>query len=409
MNYIPDINISEYDYPLSDRKIAQFPLPVRDESKLLIYRKGHLSQDIFKYLISHLPEDSLLIFNETKVIHARILFQKESGAAIELFCLEPELPTRELQQAFEQRSGVVWKCLVGNSKRWKNGKLIKKIFTGNKEYILTAERINHFAEYSLIRFEWNPGDISFSDVLYTAGIVPLPPYIIRAAKESDNERYQTVYAQSEGSVAAPTAGLHFTQKVLKDLKEKNIRTEKVILHVGAGTFKPVSSNTIREHEMHAEKILIHKKTIRRILENHGSLVIIVGTTTLRTIESLYWYGVKSMVNKDNNVNVEVGQWDPYNPKYNIGITVQQSLKWILEIMDEKGIDTISGQTRVMIVPSYKFRLADILITNFHMPQSTLLLLVSAFIGDQWRRVYDYALQHDFRFLSYGDACLFFKK
>jgi len=409
MNFIPDINISEYDYPLSDGKIAQFPLPVRDESKLLICKKGHLSHDIFKNLTNHLPKDSLLIFNETKVIHARIVFQKESGAAIELFCLEPELPTRELQQAFEQRSGVVWKCMVGNSKRWKNGKLTKKIFTGNKEFVLMAERINQATEYSLIRFDWNPGEISFSDVLNNAGIVPLPPYINRKVIESDNDRYQTVYAQSDGSVAAPTAGLHFTQKVLKNLKEKNIRMEKVTLHVGAGTFKPVSSNTIGEHEMHAEKILIHKKTIKRILENQGNPVIIVGTTTLRTIESLYWYGVKSMLKKDANVNIEVGQWDPYNPKYNIGITVQQSLQWILKIMDEKGIDSISGQTRVMIVPPYKFRLADILITNFHMPQSTLLLLVSAFIGDQWRMVYDYALQNDFRFLSYGDACLFFKK
>lgn len=408
MDFIPDINISDYDYHLPNGKIAQFPLPVRDESKLLIFKNGHLSQDVFKNLARYLPEESLMIFNETKVIHARLLFQKESGATIELFCLEPISPTKELQQAFEQKSGVVWKCLVGNSKRWKTGKLIKKISAGKYEYILSAERTGQFDDHSLVRFEWHPFEISFSEVLASSGIVPLPPYISRRVTTTDSERYQTIYAQTQGSVAAPTAGLHFTPGILRDLIKKNINPEKVILHVGAGTFKPVSSNTIRGHEMHAEKIIIQKKTINKILENQGNSIVIVGTTTLRTIESIYWFGVKSLVENDKNINIDIRQWDPYNPRYNIGITVKQSLERVLGLLDNEGIDHISGQTQIIIVPAYKFRIADVLITNFHMPQSTLLLLVSAFIGNQWEMVYDYALKNDYRFLSYGDACLFYK-
>ncbi len=408
MDNIPKINIEEFNYDLPKERIAQFPLEKRDGSKLVIYKDGLISESTFKNIPELLPENSLMIYNETKVVQARLLFKKETGAKIEIFCLEPIEPTREIQQAFEQHSGVIWKCLVGNSKKWKNGKLNKHFSNKGKEALLTAERIEQHQSYSLIRFYWKPEGLTFSDILIQSGIIPLPPYMDRKTIDSDKYRYQTVYANSEGSVAAPTAGLHFTDEVFENLKNRNISLEEVTLHVGAGTFKPVSTSDVREHEMHKEQIVIRKSLIQSLLSSLDKNIIVVGTTTTRTIESLYWFGVKLLVDKTENESIEINQWDPYKPEYNIGINVEKSLEAILSFMDKKGLEVISGKTQLIIIPGYKYKIPTILITNFHMPQSTLLLLVSAFIGDNWKEVYDYALNHDFRFLSYGDSCLFFR-
>jgi len=408
MYHIQNINIEDYNYLLPKDRIAQFPLEKRDESKLVIYNDFKISESKFKDIPEFLPENSLLIYNETKVIRARLLFRKETGALIEIFCLEPVMPTREIQLAFQQHSGVVWKCLVGNSKKWKAGKLIKNFNIDEKNYTLIAHRTEQHKDYSLIKFQWEPVDLTFSEILIHSGIIPLPPYMTRKVVESDKFRYQTIYARSEGSVAAPTAGLHFTNSVIRKLKEKNISFEELTLHIGAGTFKPVSSSSVEEHEMHTEKIYIKKNTIKRVLENTGNDVIVVGTTTMRTIESLYWFGVKLLVDKESHEYIDIRQWDPYDQKYKKDISVQESLNATLEIMQKKNMDVVSGQTQLMIVPGYEFKIPNILVTNFHLPQSTLLLLVSAFIGDGWKDVYQYALGHDFRFLSYGDSCLFFK-
>lgn len=409
MEFIPDIKIAEYTYDLPQGRIAQHPLSERDEARLLIYRDGKISEDVFKNVAGWLPEGSLLIFNETRVIRARMLFTKPSGAVIEVFCLEPVLPTSEIQQAFEQKSYVTWKCMVGNLKRWKTGSLIKKFRVRERDYALTAERTGSAGEYALIRFAWNPSGLSFSEVLVHSGVVPLPPYINRESTSKDSESYQTIFAREEGSVAAPTAGLHFTDGVFGAMKKKNIQTEKVILHVGAGTFKPVSAPYIRDHKMHAEKIIVSGRAIEKILTMMPNPVVVTGTTTLRTLESLYWFGVKSLVNKTNQARIDIGQWDPYDPRYNCGITAEESLNQVMKIQKQTQSEYLSGETRLMIVPSYKFRLTDLLITNFHLPQSTLLLLVSAFAGEGWKDAYSYALNHAFRFLSYGDACLFYKR
>ena len=408
MQELPGINIEEFNYDLPRKRIAQFPLEKRDGSKLVIYRDGEISESTFKHIPELLPENSLMIYNETKVVQARLLFQKETGANIEIFCLEPIEPKREIQQAFEQHSGVVWKCLVGNSKKWKSDQLNKPFINNGKEAVLSAERIGQHPSYSLIRFEWKPEDLTFSDILLQSGIIPLPPYMDRKAVESDKFRYQTVYANSEGSVAAPTAGLHFTDEVFEELKRENISFEEVTLHVGAGTFKPVSTSDVREHEMHTEQIFVRKAVIENILGSLDKNIIVVGTTTTRTIESLYWFGVKLLVDKSEPRFMEIKQWDPYQQKYNIGISVKESLEAILSFMQKRNLEVISGKTQLIIVPGYKYKIPTVLITNFHMPQSTLLLLVSAFIGDKWKDVYDYALNHGFRFLSYGDSCLFFK-
>jgi S-adenosylmethionine:tRNA ribosyltransferase-isomerase len=409
MDFIPRINISDYDYPLPEDKIAQFPLQERDGSKLLIYSYKQLKEDIFNNLSNYLPEKSLLIFNETRVIQARLLFKKETGALIELFCLQPVSPTRELQSAFIQKSGVEWTCLVGNSKKWKSGKLVKTNHRNGLTIYLSAERVSASNDQSLIRFEWQPSALSFSEILNFAGITPLPPYMKREPAESDAVRYQTIFAKSEGSVAAPTAGLHFTEKVFHKLDQKKMDRAEVVLHVGAGTFKPVTQNTIKNHEMHVEKILIPKGTIRKLLDHFSESIAVVGTTSMRTIESLYWFGVKLIVDQNSPEEIDIRQWDAYNPIYNCEISSKDALMAVLKYCDNNSLETLSGQTQLMIVPGYRFRIPNILITNFHIPRSTLLLLVSAFIGKEWKQAYNYALNHDFRFLSYGDACLFFKQ
>lgn len=409
MDFIPDINISDFNYQLPQSKIAQFPLDKRDESNLLINKDQQLTTDVFRNLPGFLSDFGLLIYNETKVIQARLKFIKETGASIEIFCLEPFAPAKEIQQAFQEKSGVTWKCLVGNSKKWKSGILKKAFLHDGNSFYLSAKRTEQFSDYALIEFTWNSEMLTFSEVLASAGSTPLPPYMNRDAEESDKNRYQTIYAQSEGSVAAPTAGLHFTETIIEQIKNKKITIENVTLHVGAGTFKPVNSEKIKQHEMHTEKIVVHKSVVQAILEKINQQIVVVGTTTMRTIESIYWFGVKLMVDKEPKSIIDIQQWDPYNPLYNIGIPVTNSLKTILNYMESRNLSEISGQTQLMIVPGYTFKIPNALITNFHMPKSTLLLLVSAFIGPDWKRAYQYALENDFRFLSYGDSCLFFRR
>jgi S-adenosylmethionine:tRNA ribosyltransferase-isomerase len=408
MDHIPSIDIRDFYYDLPQDRIAQFPLLKRDESKLLIYRKGKITQDTFFHIPAYLPGHSLLIHNITRVIQARLKFRKETGALIEIFCLEPSEPTREIQLAFGQPSGVVWKCLVGNSKKWKTGNLEMRLSSGSTEILLKACRKEQSEDHSLIEFRWEPASKSFSEILQLAGIIPLPPYMKRDSEENDKFRYQTIYARWEGSVAAPTAGLHFTPEVFEQLAKRHIAVREITLHVGAGTFKPVSAAHIMGHEMHTEQVVVGRDTIEAILNHDDKTIIAVGTTTLRTLESLYWHGVKAIVQNRKLHRLDVHQWDPYRHDLNIGIPLEKALQKVLSIMDDNDPEEISGQTRLMIVPGYRFRVPDILITNFHMPQSTLLLLVSAFIGDDWKEVYRYALENDFRFLSYGDSCLFFR-
>ena len=401
-----NVAISNFNYFLPKEKIAKFPLEIRDASKLLICKNGEIEQSDFKVIDKYLPENALMVFNETKVIQARMIFPKSTGATIEIFILEAVEPVSEIQSAFQQTSSVVWKCFVGNSKRWKSGVLEKKFIYKGKNCKIFIERKEKLENSSLIKFKWHPEDISFSEIIEKIGLVPLPPYLNREAVDSDKERYQTVYAKNEGSVAAPTAGLHFTENVLNKIKNRNISFGKINLHVGAGTFKPVIAEKISGHTMHFEKISIDISLIKRILKNIDGNIIPVGTTSVRTLESLYWYGVKLIVDKQNEKTLFIEQWDPYNKKYNIDLPVKEVLNFLISFMEKNEINIISGSTQLMIVPGYKYRIIKGMVTNFHQPQSTLLLLVAAFIGENWKKAYDFALENDFRFLSYGDSCLF---
>jgi S-adenosylmethionine:tRNA ribosyltransferase-isomerase len=374
----------------------------------LIYQDFVIKSDSFSHLPDRLEDDGLILFNETKVVQARLNFLKETGANIEIFCLEPISPSSEIQEAYIQTGPVVWKCLIGNSKKWKSGKLMLKFTLNSQEYILTAERTEKHSEYSLITFEWHPRNITFSEVLQSTGIIPLPPYMTRQTEDLDKERYQTIYARSEGSVAAPTAGLHFTDSILKKIEQKNIGIRKLTLHVGAGTFKPISAKSITDHQMHTEKITIELETIRTLIQKLNSPITLVGTTTLRTIESLYWHGVKCIIEKQHSDNMNIKQWDPYQPCYQKNISPAEALDYVVRGMEKTGIDRLHGQTQLMIVPGYRFQIPNALVTNFHMPRSTLLLLVAAFVGAPWKQIYQYALQNNYRFLSYGDSCLFFR-
>ncbi len=405
MKHPGKINIEDYNYNLTEQRIAKFPLPKRDESKLLVYKKGKIHESVFNAIDELLPEDSLLVFNETKVIQARLKFFKETGAKIEIFCLEPFEPTSEIQLAFQQKSPVAWKCFIGNAKKWKKGSLKIELEIEGKKVIFSAKRSGMEGEAHLVEFSWD-ADCTFSQILESVGLVPLPPYLNREAEKEDKTRYQTIYARHDGSVAAPTAGLHFTDRVFQKLSAKNIKTDRVILHVGAGTFKPVSSEKISEHEMHTEKIIIKKSTLENLLNYQNRKIIVVGTTTVRTLESLYWFGAKLWV--DGNQEFKINQWDPYQEKYQLSQPVEEVLKLVLSFMQKNSLDEVRGETQLMIAPGYEFKIVDTLITNFHQPKSTLLLLVSAFIGDDWKKVYDFAMQNNFRFLSYGDSCLFFK-
>jgi len=398
------ISMEDYVYDLPKERIAEYPLEQRDGSKLLVMRDDAPSEDIFRNIDSYLPANGLMVFNNTRVIRARLVFHKETGARIEVFCLEPVLPAAEIARAFESGTPVVWKCLIGNAKKWRNGKLGLLLHTSDGEVQFEAERISEADGAFLVRFYWDKPELSFAEVLEAAGKVPLPPYIEREAEEEDVSRYQTVYARHNGSVAAPTAGLHFTDEVLEKLKAKYIQLDNVTLHVSAGTFKPVSHDDIRDHEMHTEQVIIRKELLEKILENLGNITA-VGTTSMRTLESLYWFGNELESNPDTAFDVK--QWQPYESENQV--PVRQSIENILELMKRKEVMELGGNTSLIIVPSYRFRIVDILVTNFHMPKSTLLLLVAAFAGKEWKSAYEYAMNNDFRFLSYGDSCLFYRK
>ena len=403
------INISDFDYALPDERIAKFPLKERDASKLLLLREAGISEDIFRNIQNYLPADSLLVFNETKVVQARMIFRKETGAKIEIFCLEPAGPKNDFQLAFQQTQSVEWKCLVGNSKRWKSGKLKMQIPLVEKVYELYAVRIRQDEEYSVIRFNWKPEQLSFAEVLELGGQVPIPPYLNREPVPEDRERYQSIFARSIGSVAAPTASLHFTEAVMKEIQQKGIETSRVTLHVGAGTFKPVIAKDVSAHVMHYEQISINQAALLKLTEHLETGIIAVGTTSVRTLESLYWHGLKLMHNKTADPVINISQWEPYQydpAKLPAGRKV---LAFLLDYMERNNLKQLSGSTQLMILPGYTFKIIRGMLTNFHQPKSTLLLLVSALIGQEWKKAYDFALKNDFRFLSYGDSCLFLPK
>jgi S-adenosylmethionine:tRNA ribosyltransferase-isomerase len=403
-----NLRIEDFNYSLPDEKIAKHPLQKRDESKLLIWKNENIEEDNFYNLHKHLPENSLMVFNNTKVVEARLLFKKESGTTIEIFCLEPANRYADITTAMLQTKKVLWKCFVGNAKKWKDELLKKEIHHAGKSIVLTAKKISRQPDNFIIEFFWNDDTLSFAEVLHLAGVIPLPPYLHRDAEKEDAVRYQTIYAKSDGSVAAPTAGLHFTDTVLENLSNKKIEKDFVTLHVGAGTFKPVKTETIEQHEMHAEFFEVNIKLIERMAAS-GKNIIAVGTTSLRTLESLYWMGIKIRNMKSENrkqISIEdiiVQQWDAY--ELNANIPVEESLNVLLNWIKENHQTKLIAKTQILIAPPYQLKVADALITNFHQPKSTLLLLVAAFVGEKWKSIYDYALQNNFRFLSYGDACL----
>jgi len=436
------IQIRDYDYPLTDERIAKFPLPERDSSKLLVYDGGHISETTFRSLPSLLPEGALMVFNNTRVIQARLHFRKEAvGALIEIFLLEPSYPA-EYQENFAQKGRCSWYCLVGNLKKWKEGALKREFIIHNSQFTITATRKGTHGTSQLIEFEWwlesdetrtnSNGNsdsslftlhssLTWAEVIDAIGELPIPPYLNRKTQESDKTTYQTVYSKIKGSVAAPTAGLHFTKRVLADIDARGIEREEVTLHVGAGTFRPVKSEDIGGHDMHTEHIAVHRRTIERLLAHNGE-AIAVGTTSVRTLESLYYMGVLAAAPSPNPSPEEEGnqeslpprgevgggqlhvpQWMPY--EYDNSLSTTEALTALLHYMDERGEEVLHSSTQIIIAPGYKYHIVRRMITNFHQPQSTLLLLVSAFIGDAWHDVYDYALSHDFRFLSYGDSSM----
>ena len=413
------IHISDYNYELPDERIAKYPLTQRDHSKLLVYQHGEVSDDVFYNLPKHLPEGALMVFNNTRVIQARLHFRKETGALIEVFLMEPAHPA-DYEQMFQTTGKCSWLCMVGNLKKWKDGSLRRLFDIKGKQMMLTATLDRSRTEEKgggtnyWVDFEWDNEDVNFADILDVVGELPIPPYLNRDTQESDKTTYQTVYSKIKGSVAAPTAGLHFTDDVLKDLEKHDIVRDEVTLHVGAGTFKPVKSLEIEGHHMHTEYIVVHRHTLERLLE-HGCGVIAVGTTSVRTLESLYYMGVKLAMNPHaSEEDLHVCQWEPYDMPHDeqglvlvngVPLSVEQSVRNLLDYLDRDGLKALHSSTQIIIAPGYTYKIVKMLITNFHQPQSTLLLLVSAFLKGDWNKVYDYALNHDFRFLSYGDSSL----
>ncbi|MDD7145140.1 MAG: S-adenosylmethionine:tRNA ribosyltransferase-isomerase [Hallella sp.] len=413
------IHISDFNYELSDERIAKFPLQQRDHSKLLIYQHGEVSDDVFLNLPNHLPQGALMVFNNTRVIQARLHFRKETGAWIEVFLMEPALPA-DYEQMFQTTGKCSWLCMVGNLKKWKEGPLMRDFEIKGKALTLSATMDrNKTMEKSggtnyWVDFEWDNPEVNFAEILEAVGELPIPPYLNRATQESDKTTYQTVYSKIKGSVAAPTAGLHFTDAVLHDLDQKGVVRDEVTLHVGAGTFKPVKSVEIEDHHMHTEYIVVHRHTFERLLQ-HDCSVIAVGTTSVRTLESLYYMGVKLAMNPQcTEEDLHVNQWEPYDLPHNEEglvlvdgepVSVEQSVRNLLDYLNRDGLEALHSSTQIIIAPGYVYKIVKMLVTNFHQPQSTLLLLVSAFLKGDWRKVYDYALSHDFRFLSYGDSSL----
>ena len=427
-----DIRISDFSYELPDERIAKFPVEQRDQSKLLVYEHGHISETRFSHLPEYLPKNALMVFNNTRVIQARLHFRKETGALIEIFLLEPAEPA-DYEQVFQTSEACSWLCLVGNQKKWKEGTLTRTLKIKGEKVELRATRKGSVGTSQLIEFQWlvenktfplqgeSKGAFSFAEILDAIGELPIPPYLNRDTEESDKSTYQTVYSRIKGSVAAPTAGLHFTEDVLKTIENQGITREEVTLHVGAGTFRPVKSETIEGHEMHSEHISVRRQTIENLIR-HGGRAIAVGTTSVRTLESLYYIGRKILHNPDiAEEALAVAQWEPYENRdsrfeergrgneeggtVNSQLSTLNSLRAILDWLDRHQLDTLTSATQIIIVPGYEYKIVSHLVTNFHQPQSTLLLLVSAFVGGDWRRIYNYALDHDFRFLSYGDSSL----
>lgn len=416
------IKISDYNYSLPDERIAKFPIAQRDHSKLLVYKHGEVSDDVFYHLPDYLPKGALMIFNNTKVIQARMHFRKETGALIEVFLMEPAAPT-DYELMFQTAGHCSWLCMVGNLKKWKEGSLKRDFEIKGHSLTLSATMRRGEAgadgkAASLavgggtnywIDFDWDNENISFAEILEAVGELPIPPYLNRETQESDKTTYQTVYSKIKGSVAAPTAGLHFTDAVLADLDAHGIDREEVTLHVGAGTFKPVKSLEIEGHQMHTEYIVVHRRSLEKLLR-HDCQVIAVGTTSVRTIESLYYMGVHLLKHPEaNEEDLHVNQWDPYDDGRDGGlvddITPMQAIQTIVDYLDKNGLEALHSSTQIIIAPGYTYKIVQMLVTNFHQPQSTLLLLVSAFLHGDWHQVYDYALSHDFRFLSYGDSSL----
>jgi S-adenosylmethionine:tRNA ribosyltransferase-isomerase len=394
------INIEDYNYDLPVDRIAQYPVEERDMSQLLVLRGNRISKDTFKNLAEYIPANSLLVFNNTRVIRARLLFKKETGAAIEILCLEPLSP-KEYELSFSSMDPVEWKCIIGNLKKWKKGKLTTSFCINNKDYSLIAEKIKSEGDAWRIRFSWEGARLSFGEVIEAAGHIPLPPYLNREDEKDDYIRYQTVYSTENGSIAAPTAGLHFTDQVFESLSGNGIKRAELTLHVGAGTFQPVKASEVAKHVMHCEHFRVSAGTISRLIENLGN-IIAVGTTSVRTLESLYWLGVKiSEKGFEFKGAPDLGQWEPY--ELVPSLTISESLGSLLNLMKKHHITELEAATSIMIVPGYDFRVVNGIITNFHQPCSTLLLLISAWIGEKWKDVYSFALENNFRFLSYGDS------
>lgn len=407
------IRISDYNYDLPDERIAKFPISQRDHSKLLVYRHGEVSDDVFHHLHDYLPDGALMIFNNTKVIQARLHFRKETGALIEVFLMEPAAPT-DYELMFQTAGHCSWLCMIGNLKKWKEGSLRRDFVIKGNTLTLSAtmrrgETHGVGGTNYWVDFDWDNANVSFAEILEAVGELPIPPYLNRATEESDKTTYQTVYSKIKGSVAAPTAGLHFTESVLADLDAHGIDREEVTLHVGAGTFKPVKSLEIEGHQMHTEYIVVHRRSLEKLLR-HNCQAIAVGTTSVRTIESLYYMGVRLVDNPDfAEEDLHVNQWDPYEQGADgglvRGVTPAQAIQAIVDYLDRNGLESLHSSTQIIIAPGYTYKIVKMLVTNFHQPQSTLLLLVSAFLNGDWKKVYDYALSHEFRFLSYGDSSL----
>lgn len=404
-----DLSISDFDYNLPEEKIAIFPLPERDQSKLLIYKNGNISEDIYRNIADYLPEKSFVIFNDTKVIKARILFQKKTGAVIEIFCLEPHEKINDYAVVLSQKKSTRWKCMIGGAGKWKENFLEKEIEVDENKIILKAQLVEKLSDAYVVELSWNPGNYSFVEIIEHAGETPLPPYIKRKAEASDAERYQSIYSHYEGSVAAPTAGLHFTKEIFSSLKKKNIDTGFVTLHVGAGTFKPVKSAIMEGHEMHAEWIDVSTKFLRQLIDHISYPVICVGTTSVRTVESLYWMGVKTFLNPEIEFhNLKINQWEVYEGELKTNIcSAKEALNSLLKYLQNKKTERLFIQTQIIIAPGYSFKIINGIVTNFHQPKSTLLLLIAAIVGEKWKEIYNYALLNNFRFLSYGDGCLIF--
>lgn len=397
-----NIHICDYDYPLPYERIAKFPIEKRDHSKLLIYRKGKICEDIFYRITDYLPKDALMIFNNTKVIQARMHFKKNTGANIEIFLLEPSHPV-DYEAMFQTTVECSWLCLIGNLKKWKEGTLARQFMIKGNPVNLYAEYINEERTSHRVKFSWDNKNISFAEILDEIGELPIPPYLNRKTQESDKTTYQTVYSKIKGSVAAPTAGLHFTESVLAQIDNSGIERDEITLHVGAGTFKPVKCGCISDHEMHTEYISVHKETIEKLIQ-HNAMAIAVGTTSVRTLESLYYMGLKLSVNPNiSEDELHINQWEPYTVKE--CITPVQAMQNILDYLNRNNLNIIHTSTQIIIVPGYEYKVVKMLITNFHQPKSTLLLLVSAFVQGNWKLIYRYALEHGFRFLSYGDSSL----